>query len=126
MEERIFQNGITDRELKEKIGDIAISTLVDLKLVSAPKDLKHLVIEFGYLLITENPDEPCAMLKVILPKRPLKPQKIYYLGIQEGTLHVLNEQFTEATFRQVQKDMFAMHHIDINDTSVNAYRMELY
>lgn len=124
-EKIVFENAIENKELKENLGDAALSVLANLKLIEMPKDLKHLIVEFGYLLI--KPDgEICTMLKVMPPKRLFKPQKTYYFGSQEGKLMFLNETFTEETFRKIQNDMFNMHNINYALEDKNKYKMELY
>ena len=90
------------------------------------KDLKHLVIEFGYLLLPEDHNKVSALLKVITPKRIFKEQKVFYLGVQEGNMLLLNEKFDEAMFRKVSHDMLTMHKVDLNTINRNDYLMELY
>jgi hypothetical protein len=125
MENKKFRNEITNKALKENLGDLAISLLVNQNLISLEKDLNHLKIEFGYLLMNRS-DEPVAMFKVTLPKKLFKSQKTFYFGTQEGDLLLLNQEFTEDTFRKVQKDMFAMHGLDIKNENLKSYIMELY
>ena len=48
MENQDVKNGITDKRLKENFGNLAISLLVQKNLISASKDLRHLMVEFGY------------------------------------------------------------------------------
>ena len=120
-----FKNSIDDKQLKEHLGDSALAVLANLKLIEMPKDLKHLIVEFGYLLV--KPDgEICTMLKVMPPKRLFKPQKTYYFGSQDGKLMFLNESFTEETFRKIQSDMFNMHKINYALEDKRKYKMELY
>ena len=121
----VFKNSIDDKQLKEHLGDSALAVLANLKLIEMPKDLKHLIVEFGYLLV--KPDgEICTMLKVMPPKRLFKPQKTYYFGSQDGKLMFLNESFTEETFRKIQSDMFNMHKINYALEDKRKYKMELY
>jgi hypothetical protein len=121
----VFKNSIDDKQLKEHLGDSALAVLANLKLIEMPKDLKHLIVEFGYLLV--KPDgEICTMLKVMPPKRLFKPQKTYYFGSQDGKLMFLNESFTEETFRKIQSDMFNMHKINYALEDKSKYKMELY
>ena len=115
----------TKREIKEHLGDAAIACLVNAKLIEMPKDLKHLVVEFGYLFLMPN-GEPSTMLKVITPKRLFKPQRTYYFGSQDGKLMLLNQGFTEDTFRKIQNDMFNMHQVNYALEDKSKYKMELY
>ena len=125
MEEKAYKNAIKDKELKESIGDAAISLLASQKLINPPKDLKHLIIEFAYLFLNNNV-EPVTMNKVITPKSFFKKSKIFYLGSQEGNLLLLNNNFTEETYKKIQNDMFIMHKVDILSINWNDYKMELY
>ena len=124
-EDIVFKNEIDNKQLKVNLGDAAIAVLTNLKLIKLPKDLNHLIVEFGYLLV--KPDgEICTMLKVMPPKRLFKPQKTYYFGSQDGKLMILNESFTEETFRKIQTDMFNMHKINYALEDISKYKMELY
>ena len=125
MENNVFKNVITDLKLKEHFGDEAISLLANQKLIELPKDLKHLVVEFAYLLMN-NSEQPITMFKVVTPKRLFKQSKTYYFGTQDNKLLLLNENFNEETFRKIQNDMFVMHQIDVININRNDYRMELY
>lgn len=125
MENKIFKNVISNRELKENLADTALSVLANQKLISLPKDLKHLIVEFGYLLLNDK-EEPVAMFKVMPPKKMFQSQKTYYFGTQDGKLLLLNENFNEDTFRKIQNDMFVMHNIDVININRNEYKMELY
>lgn len=124
-EDIIFKNVIDDKQLKENLGDAALSVLANLKLIELPKDLNHLIVEFGYLFITPK-EEISTMLKVVPPKRLFKPQKTYYFGSQDGKLMLLNETFTEETFRKIQQDMFNMHKVNYALEDKSKYKMELY
>ncbi len=110
----MFTREDTNSALKEHFGNLAVSLLVDRNFILSPYRLKHLVIEFGYLLITDDSDKACTRFKVILPKKLFKTQKIYYFGTQDDKLILLNGQFTEEIFRSIQNDMFAMHKIDVS------------
>ena len=125
MENTVFENAIGNKELKENLGDAALSILANLKLIELPKDLKHLVVEFGYLFIMPD-GVPSVMLKVMPPKRLFKPQKTYYFGSQEGKLLFLNSDFTEETFRKYQSDMFNKHQVNYALEDKGKYKMELY
>lgn len=125
MENKVFENAIKDLKLKESIGDAAISLLATQKLIDMPKDLKHLVVEFGYLFINDK-NEPSTMLKIVTPKRLFKQSKTFYFGSQDGKLMLLNNNFNEETFRNVQNDMFVRHQVDIININRNDYKMELY
>ena len=124
MENQDVKNGITDKRLKENFGNLAISLLVQKKLISASKDLRHLMVEFGYLFL-DNRSGPQAMFKLTTPKRFLHPQRTFYFGTQNGHLLLLNEQFTEAAFRKIQHDMFIMHGIDAKAVNPQEYLMDL-
>ncbi len=126
MGNEIFKNVIGDKQMKEKIGDIVISMLANEGLISFPKDLKHLVIEFGYLFLREGSDIPITMLKVMPPKKLFGEQKVFYFGSQDNKLLLLNDSFNENTFRKIQNDMFVMHKVDITTINWNEYKMELY
>lgn len=125
MEDVVFENVISNKELKENLADAALSVLANLKLIELPKDLKHLVVEFGYLFMTPN-SGPSVMLKVMPPKRLFKPQKTYYFGSQDGKLLFLNSGFTEETFRQYQSDMLNRHQVNYALEDKSKYKMELY
>ena len=59
-EDIVFKNEIDNKQLKENLGDAAIAVLTNLKLIKLPKDLNHLIVEFGYLLV--KPDgKICTM-----------------------------------------------------------------
>ena len=124
MDNQGFINAIEDRELKEYFGDAAIALLNNQNLIKVSDDLKNMVVEFAYLFKTQN--QPCAMFKVITPKKLFKPEKIFYFGSQEGKLHLLNERFNETRFREVQKEMLKLHNVDLNDINTNSYKMDLY
>ena len=66
-ENQDVKNGITDKRLKENFGNLAISLLVQKNLISASKDLRHLMVEFGYLFL-DNRSGPQAMFKLTTPK----------------------------------------------------------
>lgn len=123
MEKVEFENAITDKKLKEQFGDLALGFLANQKLIELNQGLKHLVVEFGYLFKTNNPNNKFStMFKVILPNA----EKIFYFGTQDGKLCLLNDNFTEETFKKIQKDMFKMHKVDIDNINLNDYKMELY
>lgn len=125
MENKVFENAITNKQLKESLGDAAIALLVNQNLITLEKDLKHLVIEFGYLFINHQ-NQPSAMLKMTIPKKLFKPERIYYFGTQDGKLLLLDNNFNEETFRKIQNDMFVMHKVDVININRNDYKMELY
>ena len=79
-----FENGIKNRELKEQLANTALSLLSSHKFISLEKDLNHLVVEFGYLLLSKDSDEVSALIKVVTPKKIFQPSKIFYLGTQGG------------------------------------------
>ncbi|MDE6142394.1 MAG: zinc ribbon domain-containing protein [Bacilli bacterium] len=121
-----FENIITDKNYKENIADIVLAFLIDKKLISKDKDLKHLRVEFGYLLLPENTENVCALLKVITPSKILKKSKTFYLSIQEGNMMLLDNHFDEAMFQKVSSDMLVMHKVDVNNLNKKDYIMELY
>ena len=99
------------------------------KLISLDKDLKHLVVEFGYLLLPENSNNVSdvkTLLKVMPPKKMFQSQKTYYLATQDGKLLLLNERFNEAIFRKISNDVLLMHKVDLNTIDKKDYTMELY
>ena len=126
MENKVFENAINDLELKEYFGDAAIALLNNQNLIKLPEDLNHMVVEFGYLFKTEDPTKPCTMFKVVPPKKLFQKERVFYFGSQEGKLHLLNEKFNEDRFREVQKEMFKLHNVDLKDINTNSYKMELY
>lgn len=121
-----FENGIKNRELKEQLADTALSLLASHKFISLEKDLNHLVVEFGYLLLPKDSDKVSALIKVITPKKIFQPSKVFYLGTQDGNMMLLNEKFNEEMFRKVSYDMLTMHGVDLNTINKNEYIMELY
>lgn len=125
MEDKVFKNAIKNKELKESIGDAAISLLCNQKLIDTPKDLKHLIVEFAYLFQNDK-EEPVTMIKVITPKRLFNPSKVFYFGSQNGNLLLLNNKFNEEAYKKIQNDMFVMHKVDILSINWNDYKMELY
>jgi len=121
-----MENGIKNKQYKEKLADTAIALLVNKKLISMEKDLKNLIVEFGYLLLPENHDEVSSLLKVTTPKRLLQSQKVFYLGVQKGKMMLLTEGFDESTFRKISNDMLNMHKVDLNSLDKKDYIMQLY
>lgn len=122
----VFKNAIGNRKAKEYIGDVAISILTEKRLISIPRDLDHLVIEFGYLFLKEGGGTPITMIKVLTPKRLFKKQKVFYMGSQDDDFLLFDDSFDENTFRKIQKDMFVKHNVDISTINWNEYKMELY
>ena len=61
--ENPFKNIINDKKQKEEIGDTIIAFLENQKLIDMKKELKHLLIEFGYLL-KDNNNEIVTLVKV--------------------------------------------------------------
>lgn len=121
-----FDNVITNRQLKEQVGDSALALLANNKLISLEQDSKHLVIEFGYLLLPKDIDKPAALLKVITPKKLFKASKVFYIALQKGEMMILGDNFNEEMFRKVSTDMLTMHNVDLNTINKNEYIMELY
>lgn len=121
-----FQNVITNKTYKENVADTALSILIDKKLISKDKDLKNLKVEFGYLLLPDNTEDLCALLKIITPKRMLAKSKIFYVAIQQGNMMLLDDRFDEAMFRKVSEDMLVMHKVDLNTVNSKDYTMELF
>lgn len=126
MEERVFENIIKDKKTKEYFADLAISMLAKAKIIEISNDLKHSVVEFGYLFKTNDKYQVTTMFKLTIPKKDLKPERTFYFGMQEGRLYCLNEKYTEELFRKVQRDMFRMNNVDINTINKNDYIIELY
>lgn len=117
-----MENVITDKKIKEEFGDMAISILVNKSELDLKSDLKYLRIEFGYLFKRPNNNTIEAMFKITIPKK----EKVFYFGTQDGELLLLNNQFTEDTFRRIQSDMFSIHNIDVQNINKSDYIMELY
>ena len=118
-----FQNVITNQQAKENIGDNVLAYLINIKKITT-NDFKNLVIEFGYLFLTHD-NTYSSLLKVILPKKLLRPQKIFYIGIQQGKIMLLDNNFNENMFKKVSQDMLAMHKVDLNSINPKDYSMEL-
>lgn len=72
-----FENSIKNRELKEHLANTALALLAIHKFISLEKDLNHLVVEFGYLLLPKDSDKVSALIKVITPKKYLRHQKFF-------------------------------------------------
>lgn len=121
-----FKNEIKNKYYKESIADMSLALLIDKNLISKEKDLKNLVVEFGYLLLPNGSDNVCALLKVMPPKRLFEKQRVFYLGTQEDKLLLLNESFNEAMFRKVSSDMLVMHKVDLDEVDRRDYIMKLY
>lgn len=121
-----FKNVINNKEYKENVADMALNLLIDKNLISKAKDLKHLRVEFGYLLLPETKENICALLKVITPKKLLSKSKVFYLAIQEGKMMILGNDFNESMFRKVSSDMLAMHKVDLDKINPKDFIMELY
>ena len=124
--ENTFNNVISDKALKENLADTALSLLASHKFISLEKDLKHLVVEFGYLLMPKDRDEVSTLMKVTTPKKLFQAPKVFYLGSQSGKLMLLNENFGEDMFRKVSQDMLTRHKVDMTTINRNEYIMELY
>lgn len=123
---KTYENGITNKKYKEQLADTAISLLVNKKLISIEKDLKNLIVEFGYLLLPENHEEVSSLLKITVPKRLLQSQKVFYMGVQKGKMMLLTENFDENTFRKISKNMLNMHKVDFSTIDRKDYIMQLY
>lgn len=126
MEEVVFENIIKDKKIKEYLADLAISILAKAKIIDVSSDLKHSVVEFGYLFKTNDQYQVTTMFKLTIPKKAFKQERVFYFGMQKGRLYYLNEKCTEELFRKVQRDMFRMHKVDVNTINKNDYIMELY
>ena len=126
MENEKFENVITDKKLKENFGDLAISLLANKGEIDVKSDLKHLRVEFGYLFKRQNQDRFETMFKMILPNKIFKSERVFYFGTQDDKLILLNDKFTEDTFRKIQSDMFSMHNVDAQNLNRRDYIMELY
>ena len=74
---RPYKNVITDKKYKEQIADTAIAILVNNNLISMKKDLKHLIVKFGYLLLNEKTNELHTLIKVMPPKKMF--QKLFLI-----------------------------------------------
>ena len=121
-----FDNIISNKAIKEQLADTALALLASHKFISMEKDLKHLVVEFGYLLMPKDCDEVSTLIKITTPKKLFQSQKVFYLGSQAGKLMLLNENFGEDMFRKVSQDMLMRHKVDMNSINRNEYIMELY
>ena len=126
MNERVFQNSILDKQLKENLADAALSLLINNKFIEMKKNsLKNIKVEFAYLFLDFD-GNPSALLKIITPKKLFKPEKVYYFGTQDGKLLLLNEKFTEETFLETKRGMFARHNVNAALEDPNSYKMELH
>ena len=125
-ENNIFDNIINNKAIKEQLADTALALLASHKFISMEKDLKHLVVEFGYLLMPKDRDEVSTLIKITTPKKLFQSQKVFYLVSQGDKLLLLNESFSEDMFRKVSQDMLMRHKVDINTINRNEYIMELY
>ena len=125
MENETATNGIMRKDLKESFGNFAIALLHNYNFISSSKDLRHVVVEFGFLLI-DSLGRPETMFKLTIPKKLFHPQRTFYFGTQDGKLLLLNEKFTEEAFRAIQNDMFITHGIDADTEDPRNYIMELY
>ncbi len=124
--ENPFKNIINDKKQKEEIGDTIIAFLENQKLIDMKKELKHLLIEFGYLL-KDNNNEIVTLVKVKTPSKLLKKEKIFFLAMQQGELILLdNNKFNELVFRKVSDDMLKMHNVNMDSLNPKDYFMELY
>lgn len=121
-----FENVINNRHLKEQLGDSALSLLSNNKLISLEKDTKHLIVEFGYLLLPKDSDKPSSLLKIVTPKKLFKQSKVFYIAIQKGEMMILDNNFNNEMFKKVSLDMLTMHGVDISAINKNEYVMELY
>lgn len=63
-----FDNIINNRAIKEQLGNAALALLVSHKFISMEKDLNHLVVEFGYLLMPKDSDDVNTLMKITTPK----------------------------------------------------------
>ena len=124
--EKPFKNIITYKNYKENVADTALSILIEKKLISKDKDLKHLTVEFGYLLLPDETADVCGLLRIVTPKGLLSKSKIFYVAIQQGKMMLLDERFDDNMFRKVSLDMLAMHKVDIDNINRKDYIMELY
>ncbi len=121
-----FDNIINNRAIKEQLGNAALALLVSHKFISMEKDLNHLVVEFGYLLMPKDSNDVSTLMKITTPKKLFQSQKVFYLVSQGDKLLLLNESFSEDMFRKVSQDMLMRHKVDINTINRNEYIMELY
>lgn len=121
-----FKNVISNKEYKELIGDNALSLLMNNNLISK-SELNHLRIEFGYLLYDEDRDILTSLIKVIIPKKMFHNQKIFYLGMSDSKLMLLdNDKFNDQMFYKVSTDMLTMHGVNMALEDKSKYIMELY
>ncbi len=118
-----FKNVIADKKTKEDIGDGVLAYLVNAKEITK-EDFKNLKIEFGYLFLDDD-NEVNTLLKVIVPKKLFKHEKVFYIAIQKKRLMLLGDNFTEQLFRKTSQDMLVMHKVDLNNKNNNDYFMEL-
>jgi len=124
--ENKYDNLISDKGLKEKLADTALALLANHKFISLEKDLKHLVVEFGYLFMPKERDHVSTLMKITTQKKLFQPSKVFYLGTQDGKLLLLNENFGEDMFRKVSQDMLIRHKVDMTTINRSEYIMELY
>ena len=118
-----FKNIITDKKSKEDVGDNVLAYLVNIQKIDQ-NDFKDIIIEFGYLFLDNN-NVYSSLLKVTIPKKIFKPEKIFYIAIQHKKIMLLENNFNEDLFKKTSHDMLVMHKVDLNTVNQNDYFMQL-
>ena len=86
-----FKNIITDKQAKENIGDNVLAYLININKITT-NDFKNIIIEFGYLFLN---NAYSSLLKVVVPKKLLSSQKVFYIAIQQERIMLLENNFDE-------------------------------
>ncbi len=118
-----FKNIITDKQAKEDIGDNVITYLINSKKITT-NDFKNLIIEFGYLFL-DNDNNYSSLLKVIVPGKLFKSERVFYVAIQKKSIMLLENGFDDNQFKKISQDMLVMHKVDLNSIDSKDYSMQL-
>ena len=100
MNEVKIKNAITNKELKDKFIKEALKVLKNKKLMK--RNTKNITIEFSYLIINEN-NQAETTLKVVIPKKLFKEEKVYYMSLYNDKLIILQESFSESLFLKLRE-----------------------
>ena len=119
----VFKNIITDKKAKEDIGDHVLAYLLNQKKIYE-QEFKNIIIEFGYLFLDDN-NVYSSLLKVVLPQNTFGSSKIFYIGIQNERIMLLENGFNEDMFKKTSQDMLVMHKVDVNNINKDDYYMQL-
>ena len=66
-----------------------------------------------------------SLLKVVLPPNELGTSKIFYIGIQDKHIMLLENEFNEDMFKKTSQVMLTMHKVDLNSINKKDYYMQL-